>query len=272
MLRKESEAVPEGSGSVPQQEKFGSGQPALEDVYRMMKEVFKVWDTKMDKLLREYKEDWSSMDQRLTLLQHDARQPRRVMEADGPSKSKTRERTEGAATAVQAMHGESCSATRVDPGPKTNSTCFGVMAEPSDLPFRDNVLVENGAASPKSCLPSLEMCTTTAASGLLSTGKIFTATKTTFNEPPLRFYSTEVANSKETNLWISTPPAWYDESSFWRSKVLAAPSCRRVIETKSMQNRTFDPSGSQGRLRACPFLGSWRALLSGEIIRVGVAG
>ena len=35
----------------------------------------------------------------------------------------------------------------------------------------------------------------------------------------------------------------------------------------------FDPGGSQGRLRACPFWGTWRALLCGEvIIRVGVAG
>ena len=35
-----------------------------------------------------------------------------------------------------------------------------------------------------------------------------------------------------------------------------------------MQNRTFDPGGSQGRLRACPFLESWRVLLCGEVIRV----
>ena len=51
MIRKESGAVPEVNGPVPQQEEFGSGQPTLEDVYRMMKEAFKVWDTKMDKLL-----------------------------------------------------------------------------------------------------------------------------------------------------------------------------------------------------------------------------
>ena len=40
MPRKESEAVPEGNGPVPQQEEFGSGQPTLADVYRMVKEVF----------------------------------------------------------------------------------------------------------------------------------------------------------------------------------------------------------------------------------------
>ena len=34
MPRKESEAVPEGNGSVPQQEEFGSNQPTLADVYR----------------------------------------------------------------------------------------------------------------------------------------------------------------------------------------------------------------------------------------------
>ena len=41
MPRKESEAaVPEGNGPVSQQEEFGSGQPTLADVYRMVKKVF----------------------------------------------------------------------------------------------------------------------------------------------------------------------------------------------------------------------------------------
>ena len=39
-----------------------------------------------------------------------------------------------------------------------------------------------------------------------------------------------------------------------------------------MQNRTFNPGGSQGRLRAYPVLGSWRALLCGEVVSVGAAG
>ena len=80
MLREESEAVPEGNGPVPRQEEFGSGQPTLEDVYRMTKEVFEEWDTNMDELLRERR----SIDQRLTRLEHDARQPRLAMEADRP--------------------------------------------------------------------------------------------------------------------------------------------------------------------------------------------
>ena len=261
MLRKDSEAVHESNGPIPQQEEFGSGQPMWKELQILLKEK---WDRQIDETMRLLKRQLASQEQ-------DVRQPRLAMEADGPANTKTRERTEGTATAVQAMHGDSCSATRVEPDPKTNSTCFGVMAEPPDIPFRYDVLVENGAASRKSCLSFLEMRTTAAAGGLLPTGETSTATKTTFYEPPLRFYSTKETNPKETNLWTSVPSAKYD-STFRRNKQLAAPSCRRVIETKSMQNRTCDPGGFQGRLRACPFLGSWRALLCDEVIRVGAAG
>ena len=68
-----------------------------------------------------------------------------------------------------------------------------------------------------------------------------------------------------TILRTSTPSASYD-SRFWRNNLLSAPSCRRIIETKSGQNRMFDPGGFEGRLRACQFLGTWRALLYGEVI------
>ena len=136
-------------------------------------------------------------DQREASLEHGARQPRLTMEADGPANTKTRERTEGAAIAVQAMHGDSFSACRVDPGPNTNSTSFGIMAEPPDLPCREDVVAEKRAAASKSCLPSLEMRSPTAAGGLLSTGEASTATKPTFNKSPLRLYATEETNSKE---------------------------------------------------------------------------
>ena len=118
------------------------------------------------------------------------------------------------------------------PGPKTTSTSFGMKAGPPALPCRGDVVVENRAAAPKSCLLSLEMRSPTAAGGLLPTGEASTATKTTFNKSPLRLYATEETNSKETNLWTSTPPIRYDDSTFWRIKLLAASSYRRVIETK----------------------------------------
>ena len=60
-----------------------------------------------------------------------------------------------------------------------------------------------------------------------------------------------------------------------RQQLLETACCSllsRVVETKSMQNRMFDPGGSQGHPRACPFLGSWRALVCGEVIRAGAAG
>ena len=177
--------------------------------------------------MQEYTEEQISMNQRLTRLRHDARQPRLAMEADGPANTKTRERTEDDAKAVQAKHGDSCTAQRVQDGPKI-STCFGMMAEPPALLCRDDVVVENGAAAPKSCLPSLEMRSLTPAGGLLPTGEVSIATRTTFNQPLLRLYSIEETSSKK----ISTPYVSRDSSFFQKIDVPAASSCRKVIETK----------------------------------------
>ena len=46
------------------------------------------------------------LERHLASLEQDAREPRLAMVADGPADTKTRERTEGAATSVQAMHGD----------------------------------------------------------------------------------------------------------------------------------------------------------------------
>ena len=188
-----------------------------------MGSYFDRWNRKLD----EISDEMRVMDQHVRSLEHGARQQRLAMEADGPANTKTRERTEGAAPAVQAMHEDCCTVQKVQGGPKT-SISFGVKAEPPDLPCREDVLVEDGAAAPKSYLPSLEMRTTTAAGGLVSTGKTSTATEISFNGPLLWFYATEETNSKKKKSWTSVPSAWYD-SSFW--KLLAAPSCRKVVET-----------------------------------------
>ena len=70
----------------------------------------------------------------------------------------TWERTESAATVAQAMHGDSCSANRVDPDTMC-STSFGgdSTRSPALLCSRDDALVGNGTAAPKSCLSPLEM-------------------------------------------------------------------------------------------------------------------
>ena len=206
MPRMESKVVPEGNAPIPRQEEFGSHQTTLADLYRLfekrfdrqlkiMKSCFDRWDRKLD----EMAEDWRSMDQRLTRLKHDAWQPRLVMEADGPANTKTRERTEDAATAVQAKHGDSCSADRVNPDPMCSASfgddCTGPPAPPCS---EENALVDNGTAAPKSCLPFLEMRSPTATGGLLPTDEATLATMTTYNQPSLRLYSTEETSSKET--------------------------------------------------------------------------
>ena len=225
MPRKESEAVPEGNSPVPRQEEFGPDQPTLADVYRVFEEKFERQRKENKSLLDKMDEliEMRGTSQRLVSLE----QPRLVMEADVQADTKTRERTKGAATPVQVMHGVSCFSNRVYPD-SICSTNFGDdCIEPPALPCsRDDAVVDNSAAAPKSCPPPLEMHSPTAAGGLRPTGEASIATRTTVNHPPLRLYSTEETNSKET----STQYASYD-SSFWRNYLLAAPSCRRVIET-----------------------------------------
>ena len=145
----------------------------------------------------EISEEMRKMNQHVTRLEHGARQLRLAMEADGQQPdTRTRERTEGAATAVQAMRGDCFSARRVKPGPTTYSTCLGVKADPPDLPCRDDSVVECDAAAFKSCLPSMEMRPSTAAGGLVPTGDASKASETTLNEPPLRFCLTEETDLK----------------------------------------------------------------------------
>ena len=103
----------------------------------------------------------------------------------------------------------------------------------------ENALVDNGAVPPKLCLPSLEMHSPTAAGGLLPIGEASIATRPTFNQPPLRLYWTEETISSSTQ-YVS-----YDSSFFQKSNLPAAPSCWMVIETKSGENRMFDPGGSR---------------------------
>ena len=143
--------------------------------------------------------------------------------------------------------------------------------EPPDLPCREDVLIEDGATTPKSCLPSSEMRFPTAAGGLVPTGQASTVTETNFYQPPLRFCSTEETDLEANCKRTSIPYASFDSSSFLR--LFVAPHCYRAAETKSRPNTTFDPGGSRGHLRACPFLGSWHALVCGEVTtRAGAAG
>ena len=264
MLRKASKAVPVRNDPVPQKE-LGSGQPTMKDVYRRIKLMMSHFEEQMDEISDETKK-------RLARLEHGARQPRLTMEADGQADTRTRKRTEGAATAVQAIRGDCFSAHRVEPGPTTNSTSFGVKAEPPALPCRDDSVVECGAAAFESCLPSMEMRPSTAAGGLVPTGDASKASETALNEPSLRFCLTKETDLKANNSWTVVPSASYDSSRFFQERNLSAtPYCRRVVDTNTGQNRTFDPGDSRGHLRAGPFLEPWRTLVCGEDLQLGQA-
>ena len=226
MPRKESGAVSEGNGSIPVY--VLPGEISLKDLRRIMREV---WNLKPEKP-KEMR-----LDPLVASLEHDARQPRLAMVADGQANTKTSERMEGAAKAVQAKYGDSCTAQRVQDRPKIR-TCFGVMAEPPALPCRDDVMFENSAAAPKSCLPSLEMRSPTGAGGLLPTGEASRATMTTFNQPPLWLYLTEETDSKKTNLRTPILYVSYGTAVFC---LLSLPAGRSLRQNQ--ENCFFGPSG-----------------------------
>ena len=170
--------------------------------------------------------------QREASLKHDARQPCLAMEADGPTDTKTRERTEGAATAVQSMHGDSCTAQKVQDGPKI-STSFGMKYEPPVLPCSDDVLVENGDASPKSCLSPVEMRKSIPAGGFLYAGSASTNKAQGTNVPPQLISWSFRETSEEKSIGTTRQTfAKYNRSRH-----------PKVIETKSRQNMVFDPGG-----------------------------
>ena len=157
------------------------------------------------------------INRRLASLEQDARQPRLTMEVDVTAANKTHERTEGAAAAVQAKHGDSRLAKMIQAGP-TSSTSFGVKVEPPALPRRDDVSVGKGASAPTSYLSLLEMRTLTAAGGLLSTGQASTTTRITYNQPRLRFCPTD-----ERRILRGHPFSTPSTATFFEGRTISLP-------------------------------------------------
>ena len=145
------------------------------------------------------------------------------------------------------MSGDS-SPAQVDPDSMRLTSFDDNSIEPAALSCRDDAMVDKGAAVPIPCFFSVKMRTLTAAVGLLPAGKAFAASRTLFHQPPLWCCPTEDMNSRALVQYAT----YY--SRLWKTKVL---------ETKTRQTLVFDPSGSTGRLRGCPFLSGWQALLSG---------
>ena len=110
MLRKKSKAVLEGDCLIPQDAYVILRGIILEELQRVISET-------MGKALEEFKEDMRRANQRLANLGQNARHPHlAIMEADVTADKNTRERTEDAAAVVQAKHGDSYSAKRVQAG------------------------------------------------------------------------------------------------------------------------------------------------------------
>ena len=118
----------------------------LADLYRRFKESFNrrltIMESRFDqqeKNLNEYMEEMRATEQRSACLEQDAWQAHLAMEADVLSDTRTCERTEGAAAAVQEKYGDSCSANQVDPDP-TCPTSFGYYSTgpPAFLCSRDD--------------------------------------------------------------------------------------------------------------------------------------
>ena len=75
MLRKKSKAVPKDNGPIPQDSYGILGGITLEELRQIMSET-------MGKAFEEFKENLRRINQHLTTLEQDARQPRLAMEAD----------------------------------------------------------------------------------------------------------------------------------------------------------------------------------------------
>ena len=115
--RKKSKVVPEGNGPVFQDASGLLGGITLEEILQIWSEVLDKSFDNFCELDPENPKEMRATRQRLAGLEQDVRHPRLVTEADVPTDTKIRKRTEDAA-ADQAKHGDSCSAKRLDAGPR----------------------------------------------------------------------------------------------------------------------------------------------------------
>ena len=122
----------------------------LEELSRIMSEA-------LDKAFDKPAEMTRSANQRLAGLEQEARQSRLATEADVPTATKTRKRTESASAAEREINGNNCSAQVTTDS--TNLLSFGDAGPPALPCTRVDALVNNGAAAPKLCLSPAKMRT-----------------------------------------------------------------------------------------------------------------
>ena len=169
-------------------------------------------------------EEMRATKQRLAGLEQEDQWPLLAMETDVKPDTNTRKCMKDV-TAERVMSGDNPSA-QVD----TDPMCLTSFGDDSTGPpalscTRDDALVDNSAGVPKPYLSPVEMCTRTAAGGLLPAGAASTAMRAIFPRP---FLSWSLGETRKRTSQINNQLV-----PFWR----------RVIHTKPRQSLMFDPGG-----------------------------
>ena len=181
-----------------------------------------------DKKLGQLTEKIRETNQRLSGLEHKARQPRLATEADVEPSTKTRKRMEAASAADRVKSGDS-SSSRVDDG-STYLTGFVMIAESLLMAPEKcigDALVDEGAKASKVHLPPVEVrMLSSAAGGLLPAGTPSTVMRTIFSSPLPSWSLGEETKERtgRTNFNQLAPLPW-----------------RKVIRAKLRQTLVFDP-------------------------------
>ena len=103
MPQNRSRAVREGNGAFPPPDEFGSGEPTMVELYRILEETFDRMDKKIDRMTSCFDRRLNKLigktretKQRLADLQDQAQQSRLATKADVDPDTKTCKRTRGA--------------------------------------------------------------------------------------------------------------------------------------------------------------------------------
>ena len=145
MPRKNTKAVPEGNGPVSHHYQFGVDQPAMADLSRIIEKRL----DRSDKQIDELTDTMRAINQRLAGLEHEARQPRLVTEADVEPDTKNCKSMEDAA-ADRAKHGDRSSSAQINHDPMRLISFGDYSTEPPapEKPIGE-ALVDEGTEAPK---------------------------------------------------------------------------------------------------------------------------
>ena len=151
MPRNWSKAVPEGNDFVPHQDEYEPDQSMLANVYRLFEERLGRQLNQMKSYFDEFTEKMRETRHHSANLEQDARQPRFATKENVKPDTKARKGMEDVAV-ERVKSVDNCSA-QVATDPMCLTSFGDNFTGPPPLPCtRDDTLVDNSAAAPKSCL------------------------------------------------------------------------------------------------------------------------